>query len=478
MGLIKRNFFIVIIASIFLLSLATDWYNGLIIVFLCATIVTILDKLGKGIVLRELIVLHAVFVCLLMPVVGYEIYNQQNHLSRIFVKYMRVPRNEYFGFVLPAVSAFALAICWPITRNKNTIDEGIAFQQLLEKIKERLQLSGRSGIILIAVGVIMFFVQVFLPFELRFIATLFYSVCFAGVLYTFYAPTIRYKKLILTLFTLFIAWTAVQSGVFTIVAYMGITLFSFFFIGKKQKFWKKMVVCLVSIFFLFLIQNIKSAYRHLTWKNNFAGSKTEAFTDIAATKLTSLDEMLDVNAMFPIYARANQGFNVALVMKRIPAVQDFDNGSRLAVIGASSLVPRVLWPNKPQAGGKESMRYFAGINIVGWSTNVSPIGEAYGSFGVRGGIFFMFLLGVFIRWAYKKVFDIAQKTPLLVLWIPVLFFQITYSMETDTLQILNSLFKSAFFVWMLYKIFPHWFGVVRKNMRSMPMINPNRNIPA
>ncbi len=154
----------------------------------------------------------------------------------------------------------------------------------------------------------------------------------------------------------------------------------------------------------------------------------------------------------------NQGFNITLVMKRIPAQQDYDNGSRLLTTAFSALVPRFLWPDKPEAGGKESMKYFTGLQIEGWSTNVSPLGEAYGSFGPIGGIFYMFMLGLFIRWAYKKVFTIAQKIPLLILWVPVLFYQVTFCMETDSLQIFNSLLKGAFFLWLLYKLTPGWFG--------------------
>jgi hypothetical protein len=181
--------------------------------------------------------------------------------------------------------------------------------------------------------------------------------------------------------------------------------------------------------------------------------------------------------LFPAYLRVNQGYNITLVMRRIPSVQAFDDGKRLAMTAASSLVPRVLWPDKPQAGGVESMLYFTGLRIVGWSTNVSPIGEAYGSFGVMGGILFMFFLGIFIRAVYKKVFTIALKLPLLILWIPVLFFQTTYSMETDTLQILNSLLKGALFIWLLYKAFPSWFGVPKRS--GLPHLRrPNQNLTA
>ena len=74
----------------------------------------------------------------------------------------------------------------------------------------------------------------------------------------------------------------------------------------------------------------------------------------------------------------------------------------------------------------------------------------------------MFLLGLFIRWVYRKVFVLADNLPLLICWIPVLFYQVTYSAETDTLQIMNFLIKSGVFVYMLYKFLPDWFKIIKK----------------
>ena len=167
--------------------------------------------------------------------------------------------------------------------------------------------------------------------------------------------------------------------------------------------------------------------------------------------------------LFGLYMRSNQGVNVSLVMNRIPARQPFDNGSYLFKTVASSFVPRFLWPDKPEAGGVFNMEHYAGIRIRNWSTNIGPIGEAYGNFGTNGGIFYMFILGVFLRFIFKKVLQISEKVPLLILWIPVLFFQVTYSAESDSLQILNSIIKSAFFLWILYKFLPSWFGVVKSS---------------
>ncbi len=58
----------------------------------------------------------------------------------------------------------------------------------------------------------------------------------------------------------------------------------------------------------------------------------------------------------------------------------------------------LFWPDKPMAGGKYNMKYYTGINIVGWSTNVGPLGEAWGSFGKVGGIIYMFFIGFIYSW--------------------------------------------------------------------------------
>jgi hypothetical protein len=57
----------------------------------------------------------------------------------------------------------------------------------------------------------------------------------------------------------------------------------------------------------------------------------------------------------------------------------------------------------------------------------------------------------------------------------VLFYQVTYAAETDSLQVFNSLTKSAFFIWLLYRQWPQWFGVEKK--RPGLVIVPERELP-
>ncbi len=453
---------------IFLLSLATNWYTELVISLTVLTVIITLDKLGKGIVLRELMGLHGTVVCLLMPLLGYLVYDHNNRLSATWVRWMPVSEDIYFGYALPAVAGFVFTVCWPMN-NAPATDNGVMLQETLDRSKPLLEKRPKVGVLLLVIGLGTFSFTEYLPQALQFAFLLFFFSCFAGILYLYFTPNIKYKGPILWLFGAFIAFHALRTGMFTIIAYMGITLFSYFFIGRKSPMWKKLIAFSIGVFALLLIQSVKQNYRKQTWGSDFEGNRAVLFTTLVQERLQSSGSLSAADAFFPMYYRGNQGFNVAMVMRRMPSLQPFDNGENLAKTFAAAFIPRVIWPDKPESGGRFNMKYYTGYVIIGWSTNVGPIGEAYGSFGVIGGIIYMILLGAFIRWSYRKVFMIANKTPLLLFWIPVLFYQVTYSMEADTLQILNSLTKSAFFIWVFAKIAPEWFGIAKKQYFKKPI---------
>jgi hypothetical protein len=463
----KGYLYSIIQLIIFLLSCVTHWNVELVIASTVIAMLMVLDKLGKGIVLRELIALHGCVVCLLMPLLGYLVYNHNNRMALTWLKYMPIPDDVYFGFALPAMTGFIFAVCWPVS-NPPAADVGIQLKEVLAKAKEKLTKMPHTGLWLLIIGISVFAVADYLPETVQFAFLLFYFSAFAGLLYVYFTPHLKYKTGILIIFGLFILFHALRSGMFTIIAYMGITLFSFFFIGRKSPMYKKLIGFLVGVFILIVIQSVKQSYRKITWAGNYEGSKAVLFSNLVQQKAGT--DLLSTDAFFPMYYRANEGFNVAMVMRRIPDLQPYDNGANLAKTFASAFVPRVLWPDKPESGGKFNMKYYTGYVIEGWSTNVGPIGEAYGSFGVVGGIIYMIFLGVFVRWAYRRVFIIANTTPLMLFWIPVLFYQVTYSMESDTLQIMNSLTKSAFFIWVLTKFVPQWFAIVRKKYFKKPIV--------
>jgi hypothetical protein len=427
-----------------------------------------MDKMGKGIVLRELIALHITFVYLLMPILGYDVYNEYNQLAKTWFRYMSVPESEYFGYVLPANAGFILVLCWPMWKN-GVSDKGEYLESLIENAREILRKNFRMGLLVMVLGVLSFSLSGYLPVELQFAFFLFYFAAFAGLLYIYFHPSDKRRIPILFVFGVFIVAEALNSGMFTIIAYMGITLFSFFVMGRRYSITRKLTFFLVGIVLLFFIQTVKQGYRKTLWTNGYQGNSAMLFFTVAQDRLqlNLFDNIQEY--YFPIYYRTNQGFNLVSVMRRFPSQIPFDGGSNLFVIIPSSFVPRALWPDKPEAGGKANMKYYAGINIKGWSTNVGPIGEAYASFGPYWGIVYMIFLALFIRFVYYTVFSLSADIPLLLFWIPVLFYQVTYSAEADTLQILNSVIKSVFFIWVLYRVYPRLFGMAKTPYGRLPL---------
>lgn len=465
---LKRYIHSIIIVVIILLSMITDMYKALSLALVILLLVKLLDKMGHGIVLREIIAFLYAFSCLLMPAVGYIWYTRDNHLARIWWKFMRVPESVYFPFALPAIALFCLALTLPFPAAKD-FEQGIGVRMLTDRIRAILPAHKNVAIILLITGTVVLYLIAYLPLELQYFATLIFFSSFAGLLYLYFSPDSRNKKWILGGFIVFIFYNAIVGGMFTIVAYMGINVASFMLLGRKTSFLKKAGIFLVAAAFFIVLQNVKGSYRTQIWTGQeYEGSKVGLFTSMFWENLQKGSGLItNTDAFFPVYTRANQGFIVSLVMVRIPSSRPFDGGATLAKNFASAFVPRFLWPDKPTAGGKFNMLYYTGVLIEGFSMDVGPLGEAYGSFGPVAGMIYMFLLGLFIRWAYLRVFHFARRIPMLICWVPVLFYQAISSSETDSLTIVNSILKSAVFVWLLYRIFPHWFGVKRASRTAL-----------
>ncbi len=453
--------------TVFVVSLITDAMNvELVTAITIAAILSILDKLGRGIVLRESIAALYIFTCLDMPLLGYKVYNFQNPLSRAFKKYMLVPEADYFNLALPAIAGFCMMLSIPM-RNEGSSDEGDTLKVTFEKCRRILVHDQAVGVAIMLIGVVALVLNELLPVALQYIGVILFFTSFAGMLYVKYTEDLPYRNVILFIFIVFIILNGILIGMFTIVAYMGITIFSYFFMGSKVSLGRKISFFLFAIFFVVVLQNTKTTYRKMIRNSEIRDNKAATFAVLFFENLQQGSSFFEERNFFLIYTRMNQGNIVTQVMQRIPTIQPFDDGKYLFKTILSSFVPRFLWPDKPEAGGRFNMQYYAGkkMNLV-TSMNVGPLGEAYGSFGSRTAILFMVLLGLFIRWVYGIVFRISRKTPLLVLWLPVMFYQITYSAETDTLQILNSFIKTAFFIWILYRILPRWFGKSARTERA------------
>lgn len=420
----------------------------------------------------ETMAFYACVIYLTMPLLGYSVYTSHSRVAVLWKKQMPVPYEIYFGFVLPAVTSYIIGLF--LINSVYKTDEGQNIFSIINIIKKKSRLLRRPAFWLIAIGVSFYFARPFLPGALSAVGTFSYLLLFSGLLYLHFQPRFKRKFLVYVGACAFLLLDAINTGMFTVFLYMGITIISFFILGKRTNILFKLSMVVLAISAVMILQVVKSTLRKETWHSNYEGSKAELFQNLVLKKAENFSDIFSENAFFPIYARLNQGWNVCLVMRRIPAQQPYDDGVSIATTLAASVIPRVLWPNKPESGGAYNMKHFAGFILKGWSTNIGPVGEAYGNFGVSGGIIYMFFFGLFIGGAYCLVYRVSRtKNPLFILWIPLLFFEVTYSMENDTLQAVNSLVKGIVFMWLMYKLFPFLFAVNNKNSKAPK--NENRD---
>lgn len=299
------------------------------------------------------------------------------------------------------------------------------------------------------------------PQAFKFVMFIVFLLFFPGSLYLYFKPnSSRIDKGILVVAVLWIIISAIISTMFTIIAYLGMTIIATLAIKFKISFFKKLFIFLLLTIFLMNIQYTKMYVRN----EIYHGSKSttnELFLKgylrnfvIIIENISTDKENYSTDILFPIYVRINQGRLTSFVLNKFSDEKKIDMGERLFKTILSSFIPRLFWPNKPEAGGKVNVKYYADLTTEKASMNVGPPGEAFGSFGLYGGVLYMFIFGLAISSAFMIYINISYKTPIMILWIPIVFYQSMYSMETDTMQAFNSIIKISLFIFILFKIRP------------------------
>lgn len=432
------------------LCLYPSLYSTLVLAFFLLCLLRLIIKIGDGSFFLELLHVYGAFTCLLMPLVGYTYFNKITKLGLIYGKIMPVSFEEYFSFALPSLIIMGFGF---FLYRKKTPDDRSVVKFLVQHIRADILKVRPSQILsLTAVALIAYIISGFLPVALKQVNTFLYYSLFACGFYILFYKNFPAKIYFLTGLIGFILLDAINSGMFTIIAYMS-GLFLILIIAEKRiPFYRKIVLLAIGIVLISFIQLFKIDLRQ-SYKRGDSVSTTELASQVLANSQQSNLESL----LFPLYVRMNQGYNIALVQKRIPDQVGYLGGEYLGLSIISSFVPRLFWPDKPEAGGKENMKIYTGIFIDTWSTNVGPLGEAYGNFGVAGGLVYILAFSFFLRWAYLKFLSMCFRRPILFLWLPPIFFQTFYVMETDSMQATNSLIKGAIFMFAMFKLLPHLF---------------------
>lgn len=387
-------------------------------------------ELGKTIEIRDLIITIALLQWIVGPILKY-------HFSPddIFY-YMAVPEETYISFAFPASLFFIIGMYFPGLYKKPDSEYHI------KMVHDLLKKYPNIDLILVGIGVAAGIVEDFAPESVRFFVFLLGGSRFIGLFFL----VLNDRKFKWQIFTAVLFWLfieTVRDAVFHELLLWLIFLFIILAFLYRFRTRQKLLFLIPLLVLGILIQSVKFYFRAELGK--YAGSFDRAglFTEMVTKELQSGEKTFSYSNLDAAIDRINQGWIVARIMRYTPYYEPFADGETILNGIEASLIPRFLNPDKPKAGGRDHFQRFTGKKISdNTSMGLSPLGEAYANFGVDGGIFFMFMLGLFYNFYMFVILRLTFRYPSLILWLPLLFLQVVKA-ETDFVVVLNHLIKAS-----------------------------------
>lgn len=446
----NRFIFLIVSLAVFAYMYVTSsqgGYESFSVALLTFVFLDFLDNLGKKVVVLDIAVILAVFTWLVMPVIFYTYYTKANHLARIFYKYMPIPAEEYFSFAVPGT--LLMIIGFKMRLAKLEINESP--KTFRAKLDTFFSGKARIGFILIGISFVAGFFIRLVPASLGRVVGLMMHLGHVGVFYIFFSGHKHRIKILIGILALLLI-ESMASGMFGELVYlMAIFYILIALYSKQQSMSLKLTVTAIGLIIITLIQSVKKDYRAVAW---VSGGDAGLFMELIVKAATNPASVMTPNILYNQAVRLNQGWLIAVTMDRVPRRFDYAHGETIWLSLAAAVVPRIVWPDKPEAGGKYNLKRFWGYNLKGYSMNIGPIGEAYANFGRTGGIIFMFFYGLFFNLILTSLLRWSEKRPSVLCWIPFLFFYAVV-VETDILTSVGSITTSLMFMVIFIRLFKY-----------------------
>lgn len=402
--------------------------------------------IGRRVIVFELTVFLALLTWLVMPAIFYNYFDANYRLAFIWDKYMKVSSPEYFSYVLPATILMGIGIHIPLS-NRKILDRPV---ECFRAIEQFLSNKPVIGFILIVIGFTSSIVAPYVPATLDFVFYLLSRLSIVGLLYLYFSR-LPLKNLWLFLGAFGLLVQAISTAMFGELIFISFLTATLLLSTARIPTLLKWGGLVMGLGLILLIQSVKHEYRSVAWSE---GADPIFFFRASAERISNPEEVIDPRSMFETAVRLNQGWLVANTMYHVPRNKPYGDGKTIMRSLLASFVPRVLWRDKPESGGRENIKRFWGMDISGYSMNIGVIGEAYANFGRSGGILFMFAYGLMLNLFLSVILGLVRLHPSILLWFPVLFL-FPVGTETDLLSTINPLVKVTAFIIGLFLIFPH-----------------------
>lgn len=396
--------------------------------------------------------LFGAFMCLqffIGPVLAYNGLDQYQ-----FIGYqMRISEAEYFSYAIPALCAFIIGLHITSRKSKGEVLNEKAILDFVNRYP-------RLPFVLIAIGFFSSILSGLFSSELAFLFVLLGGFKFIG-LFMLILGEKKMKVLPVIIVVGSIISSSLSTGMFHDLLTWIIFTLAILAVKYKPRFAVKLSGTVLFITLAVLIQQTKGYYRERVWEEGSAGNLSTL-----ANVYENNNNLFSFENLASNSVRINQGFIITNIMTTVPSQVPFSNGAELKQIVESAVLPRILAPNKLNAGDRELFTKYSGIQIEsGTSMALSSLGDAYLNFGTFGGCIFMFFLGLLYSEVLKALNRKSAKFPLILVFTPLIFY---YPIRPDCeLQtILGHLVKSCFLVYVLFTFRKDIFRINSTVMRT------------
>lgn len=354
------------------------------------------------------------FMCLQMLLGPTFAYNGLDAYQTNIVYTMRIPELTYFTYMIPAMILFIVGLHINAGKLKGEI--------LNEKeITRFVDNSGKLPYIFIIVGFVSTFISGFFGSELAFVFYLLSSFKFIG-LFMLLLGTKQLKIGVLVLVFGSIIASSLQRAMFHDLLTWLIMLGAVLAVKYKPGIILKTIVASCFIILVVIIQQIKGDYRQAAWYGEGGGAGLDAFENIIDAR-TADNSLFSFERLAQSNVRINQGFIITNIMYNIPERVPFANGEELLQILEAAFLPRIIAPNKLNAGDRDFFMKYSGMRIrEGTSMGLSSPGDGYINFGIVGGCIFMFCLGLLFSEVLNGFYRYSKYYPFLLLFTPLVFY--------------------------------------------------------
>lgn len=416
-----------------------SWVSFLAVVISLQQFILLFNSLGYVIPVRYL---FGVMMCVQFFIGPVLVYNGLDQYQYINYR-MKIPEEEYFSYAIPAVASFIIGMHLYAGKLRGEIIDEKGIELFVKR-------NPKVPYIIIIIGFLSSLISGFFGSELAFVFYLLGNSKFIG-LFLLILGTKQLKLLPMVVVIGSIISSSLGDGMFHDLLTWIIFTGAIFCIKYKFSFNTKLIGAISFVMLAATIQALKSSYRTAT-----GSGREEAGIDTFAKLYEQQNERSSIfsyERLATSVTRINQGFIITNIMNNVPGKTPFSNGEEMYQIFEAAILPRILAPNKLSAGDRTLFMKYSGIKLTeGTSMGLSSLGDAYLNFGIVGGCFFMFLLGLLYSAALNLFHKYGKEFPILILFTALVFyFPIRPDCELQT--ILGHFFKSCFLIYAMVVAF-------------------------